>query len=594
MNHARPRPAIEDYGFLSDCQAPALVSKDGSVDWWCPPRVDAPPVFGRLLDDDAGHWALTFDGTTSVERRYLPDSLVIETMLTCRSGAVLLREALAFEPGARGHEVGLRSPHALVREVEVVHGAATLRCEFAPRFEFGLTNPHFYAHGAAFVAETAVGRLRLDASVPLQERDGVVTAEVALRQGQRVTFCATYADRGRPLEEVDLSDAVEQTRQSWASWAELHPGYGGDYAEIARRSALVLQGLTYQPTGAVMAAATTSLPAAFGGESNWDYRYAWLRDLSLTAQALWIAACPDEPARYLRFLADASGRPAAGSRVQIMYSVDGRRDLTEHTIHHLRGYRDSQPVRVGNAAWAQDQLDVMGEVLDLAYRFAEQLDPLEDRAREMLCWLADEAAKTWQSPDAGMWEARDDQRHYLTSKVMCWVALDRAVKLGPMLGGGAAIGHWQTVRDEICAAVLDQGWNDDVGAFTGAFGSDRLDASVLILPLVDFLPADDERMVATIDAVQRQLVQDGLVFRWDGDTNGFVLCTYWLVECFALTGRVEEARNLFDQLTARSNDLGLFAEQIEPSSGAHTGNFPQAFSHVGLINAAWRLATIDN
>ncbi|MBA2326203.1 MAG: glycoside hydrolase family 15 protein [Actinobacteria bacterium] len=594
MNQRGRRPAIEDYGFLSDCQAPALVSKDGSVDWWCPPRVDAPPVFGRLLDDAAGHWSLAVDGTTSVERRYLPDSLVMERTLTCPSGTVVVREAIAFEPGAEGHEVGLRSPHALVREVEVVRGAAMLRSEFAPRFEFGLTTPHLYADGPAFVAETAVGRLRLDATVPLQATDAMVTAEVAMQQGERVTFCATYADKGRPVEAVDLRDAVEQTRQSWASWAELHPGYDGDHAEVARRSALVLQGLTYQPTGAVMAAATTSLPAAFGGESNWDYRYAWLRDLSLTAKALWIAACPDEAARYLRFLADASGRATAGARVQIMYSVDGRRDLTEHTLGHLRGYRDSQPVRVGNAAWDQDQLDVMGEVLDLAFRFAEQLAPLEDRTREMLCWLADEAASTWESPDAGMWEARDRQRHYLTSKVMCWVALDRAVKVAPMLGDGAAVGHWETVRDEIRAAVLDQGWNDDVGAFTGAFGSDRLDASVLILPLVDFLPADDERMLATIDAVQRQLVRDGLVFRWDGDTNGFVLCTYWLVECLALTGRIDEARLLFDQLTARSNDLGLFAEQIEPDSGAHAGNFPQAFSHVGLINAAWRLATIDD
>jgi GH15 family glucan-1,4-alpha-glucosidase len=251
-------------------------------------------------------------------------------------------------------------------------------------------------------------------------------------------------------------------------------------------------------------------------------------------------------------------------------------------------------VRVGNAAWDQAQLDVMGEVLDMAHRFADQLTPLDDRVRRLLLWLADEAAGTWESPDAGMWEARDEERQYLTSKVMCWVALDRALDLADLLGADDdQRARWRAERDRIRETVLRDGWNDEVGAYTGGFGSDRLDASVLLLPLVGFLPADDERMAATIGAVEERLVRDGLVYRWDGDDNGFVLCTYWLVECLALTGQVERAEALFDQLTARANDLCLFAEQIDPATGEHTGNFPQAFSHVGLINAAWRLDTLE-
>jgi GH15 family glucan-1,4-alpha-glucosidase len=276
-----------------------------------------------------------------------------------------------------------------------------------------------------------------------------------------------------------------------------------------------------------------------------------------------------------------------------MYSVDGRRHLPEHVVDHLDGFRGNRPVRVGNAAWDQAQLDVMGEVLDLAHRFADQLDPLDDRAQSLLQWLADEAADTWTSADAGMWEARDEERHYLTSKVMCWVALDRAVQLAPLLGEGARPARWAEIRDQIRRTVLDEGWNDELGAFTGAFGSDHLDASVLLLPLVGFIDAGDDRMRSTIRAIERHLARDGLVYRWDGDTNGFVLCTYWLIECLALAGEVERARELFESLTSRANDLGLFAEQIEPASGEHTGNFPQAFSHVGLINAAWRLATTD-
>ena len=585
--------AIDDYAFLSDGHAPALVSRDGSVDWWCPPQADQPPVFGRILDPHAGHWTLTVEGGQEVRRRYLPRSLVVESIVTTTTGEVRIREGLAMDAGARGHEIGLRSPHVLLRSVEGIRGTVNLTCEFAPRFEFGLTTPHLRRDGDAVVAEAGPRRLQLRSPVALEERDSTLAGAFTVATGDRVPFSVSYAGPGdAPAAEMGVDETLDDTERAWASWAELHPGYDGPYADVARHSALVLQGLTYQPTGAVMAAATTSLPAVMGGDSNWDYRYAWLRDLSLTGQALWIAACPDEADRYLRFLADATGTRSPGSRVQIMYGVDGRRLLSAHVLEHLQGFGGSRPVRVGNAAWQQAQLDVMGEVLDLAHRFADQLHPLHPRTCRLLVWLADEAADTWESPDAGMWEARDRLRHYVSSKVMCWVALDRAVDLADMMGPTADPERWSAVRDEIHETVLHRAWNDDVGAFTGAYDSDRLDASVLVLPLVGFLPATDERMRATIHLIEDHLARDGLVYRWDGDTNGFVLCSYWLVECLALAGEVHRARSLFEQITARANDLGLFAEQIDPGTGEHTGNFPQAFSHVGLINAAWRLATL--
>jgi GH15 family glucan-1,4-alpha-glucosidase len=589
-DHRNPSP-IAHYAMLSDCHAPALVSHDGSIDWWCPPRADEPSVFGRLLDPDAGHWSIQATETVEIERRYLPDTLVIETTITGASGQVRVRDGLSLDPDARGHDIGYGSPQLLVRTVEGVRGRVRMRCEFAPRVEYGLTRPHFEHRDGTVVAEGGNVRLGLTTPVALSVSGDAAVGEFDVDEGASLTFALAYAPlHGQaPSAGVDPDEALAGTIEGWRSWVGVHEPFPGPYADAVERSALVLQGLTYQQSGAVLAAATTSLPAALGGSDNWDYRYAWLRDLSLTTQALWIGACPDEAGRFLRFVVDAAGRPGEGDRVQIMYGVDGRRQLPERELDHLRGYAGSQPVRVGNAAWDQSQLDVMGEVLDMTLRFRDYLTPLEDRDRRLLRWMADEAAATWTSDDAGMWEARDAMRPYTTSKVMCWVALDRAVQLADLLDAEAEVERWRTTADEIRATVLEQGWSDDVGAFTGAFGSDRLDASVLLMPLVGFIDADDERMFATVRAVQRGLTRDGLVYRWNGDANGFVLTTAWLVECLAMAGERDEAVELFDALLARASDVGLYAEQVDPDTAEHTGNFPQAFSHVGIINAAWRL-----
>ncbi|WP_100497644.1 glycoside hydrolase family 15 protein [Geodermatophilus chilensis] len=583
-------PAISAYGFLSDCSSAALVSTGGSVDWWCLPRFDSPSVFGRLLDPDAGYWEVAPESAFSAERDYVEDSLALRTVFRTESGAVAVTDALALQPGARGHDIGLRSPHVLLRLVEGLEGTADLRTTVAPRFEYGLTVPRWRRDPGSWSVHVGPVGLRLTGDVELTAEAGDLSGAFAVRAGERVGFCLAYAP---PYEDddgldIDAGEGLQDTVAAWRSWAAEHRGYEGRHLAAVRRSALVLQGLTYQKTGAVAAAATTSLPEELGGELNWDYRFAWLRDVSLTLQALWVAACPHEADRFFDWLAAAVGH-VGEAPLQIMYGVEGERDLTEHTLGHLTGYRGSRPVRVGNDAWKQRQLDVLGEILFAAHLLRDQLRPFDEPTRDLLVTLADQAVRDWRLPGAGMWEARDEPRHYTSGKVMCWVALDRAIALADDLGYGARPEDWARARDEIREAVLKQAWSDRAGAYAGAFGSDDLDALVLLMPLVGFLPADDPRMLATIEAIRDRLTEGRLVRRWAGDTGGFVICSFWLVECLALAGKVDEADDWFTHLLQCGNDLGLFAEEIDPGTGEQLGNYPQAFSHVGLVNAAWRL-----
>ncbi len=588
-DRGRRQPAIGDYGFLSDCHCAALVDRQGSIDWWCVPRFDSPSVLGRLLDPDAGHWALRPVEGFSTQRSYVGDSLVLRTVFRTDRGEVAVTDALALEPGARGHELGLRSPHLIIRRVEGRQGVVEMQSDLAPRMEYGRTEPHLRASAGGVEARGGPVRLTVSGSVPLRCEDGSIRSRFPVAAGDTVEFRLAYAPAfGEPHGSSAGEPTIDDTLATWEDWAGQHSSYNGRFPDLVRRSSLVLQGLTYSPSGAVVAAATTSLPERMGGELNFDYRFAWLRDLSLTIRALWVAACPDEPGRLFDWFTNAAGH-IQQELVQIMYGVEGERDLSEHVLEHLAGYRDSRPVRVGNQAWEQKQLDVLGEVLDAANVLADQLGEFDGPAQELLVILADRAAEGWAEPDAGMWEARDKQRQYVSSKVMCWVALDRAVRLAPRLGKGADPTRWAAARDEIHAAVLEQGWSREAGAYTGAFASDSLDASVLLLPVVGFLPAGDERMWATIEAIERELGAGGLVRRWPSDPSGFLICTYWLVECLALAGETSRAEDWFRRATGHANDLGLLSEEADPDSGEMLGNFPQAFSHVGLINAAWRL-----
>jgi GH15 family glucan-1,4-alpha-glucosidase len=585
----RDAAAIGDYGFLSDCHSAALVDRAGSVDWWCPPRFDAPSVFGRLLGADAGHWELRPTGDFDVTRSYLDDTLVLRTEFTTETGQVTVTDALGLEPGARGHDLGARSPHVLMRRVEAFRGHVEMASDFSPRMEYGLTVPHIAPCAGGVEARGGPVRLTLTAPVDLSPGRGRACARFTVRAGEAVELRLAWARAADPgTDPTDGPPTVEDTIDAWRSWAGLHDGYDGRHRDAVRRSSLVLQGLTFQPTGAVVAAATTSLPEKIGAELNFDYRFAWLRDLSLTIRSLWIAACPDEAGRLFRWIADAAGE-LDDERVQIMYGVEGERALPESELAHLPGFRDSRPVRVGNAAWDQEQLDVLGEVLDAADQMSEQLGELDAPTRRLLTTLANRAATTWREPDAGMWEARDALRQYTSSKVMCWVALDRAIRLAPRLGDGADPERWRQARERVRTAVQDKAWSEQAGAYTGAFGSDDLDASVLLLPLVGFLDARDERMWATIGAIERELGDIGLVRRWPDDPMGFLICTFWLAECLALGGELERAEAWFARAASYANDLGLMAEEADPDRRELLGNFPQAFSHVGLINAAWRL-----
>ncbi|MFI5927227.1 glycoside hydrolase family 15 protein [Micromonospora sp. NPDC051543] len=590
------QPPISDYGFLSDSRSGALVGVDGSIDWWCPHRFDGASVFGRLLDPDGGHFRLAPADAGGpgyrVERAYRPDTLILRTVHHTPHGSVAVTDALAAEPGARAHELGMNSPAVLVRVVEGLSGRVRMALDFAPRPEYGLLTPYLHEQpdGAVVADAGPVGLVLRAGGMPLRAGRDRVTHEFEVSSGQvvgiDVAFGQTY---GKPPVQMDPLTALADTTRAWEAFRDTHT-YSGRYPELVRHSATVLTGLTYARSGAVAAALTSSLPEQIGGDRNYDYRYSWLRDFSLTMRALWVAACPDETSRLFAWVARSIGQ-FGDEPVPVLFGLEGERDLSEHHCNHLRGYHDSRPVRVGNDAWKQRQLDVPGEVLSAVWRLRDYLGAtFESELREMVLGLTEQVAATWHLPDRGIWETRDDERHYLSSKVSCWLAMDRAVGLADRLGERADPRRWTGIRDEIRETVLREGWNDRIGAFTGSFGSAELDASVLALPVAHFLPATDPRMRSTIEMVERELgTEDGLVRRWTTDPAGFLLCSFWLVECLAMAGEPRRAEELFERVVGRANDVGLFSEQIDLTTGAQLGNMPQALSHIGLINAAWRL-----
>lgn len=584
------RRSVADYAFLSDSQSAAMVDRRGSIDWWSVPRFDSPSIFSRLLDPRAGHFAIRPEAPFTATRRYLPNTLVLETTFQTDGGRVRLTDALALEPGARSHDIGMESPHALVRVIEGVEGHVPMRLELVPRFEYGLTVPHFRRSDGGVIALAGADEIHLRSDMRIDIGQGQATAEFSVGTGTRHGFVLQHrAAFGRELEDLPSAQRLlDETIAGWTSWAADHDSYQGPDRDLIRQSALVLQGLTYQPSGGVIAAATTSLPEIIGGSANWDYRFVWLRDLSLTMRALWVAACPSEIGRHLELIWRALGDEREAP-VQIMVGVNGERDLSEHQLGHLAGFLDSRPVRVGNEAWRQRQFDVLGEVIDAAHLMRNELGDFTSEIRSLIRGFADRAARDWREPDAGMWEARDRERHYTSSKVMRWVALDRAIDLADQLGDGVDVAAWGRAREELREDILLNAWHPEANAFTGAYGSDQLDASVLLLPIVGFIDAREPRMRATIEAIQRELTEGPHVHRWADDPNGFIICGFWLAQCLHLLGDRDGARRQFQALADLRNDVGLLAEMADPATGELVGNIPQAFSHVGLVNTAWRL-----
>jgi alpha,alpha-trehalase len=611
-----PRPAtaddttkdfrpIADYGLLADCNSAALVDRYGSVDWLCLPRYDSDAIFSRILDPEAGHWSIRPVGSFSTERRYLPGTLVIETIFATETGTVKLLDAMSFAPGQRGHELGFDAPHELVRGVEGVSGEVELQMELAPRPQYGLIRPlvRLEAGGARTFG---AGRLGVSSSVPLEVDDeSVLRASVTVAEGDRLGFAVRWAaaeqkEAPSPTPAEQVFERIEDTSEAWRSWEDEHDIYDGPNKDLVRLSSRVLKGLTYRPTGAIVAAPTTSLPETVGGERNWDYRFSWIRDSSLTIEALYIGACSDEAEEFVSFMTSSAGGRAGEGSLQIMYGIGGEHDLSERELPHLRGWRNSTPVRVGNGAWDQVQLDVYGELLNSLWLYQEKLGDLHSEIQQFVADLADTAARRWRETDSGMWEMRGESRHHLSSKVLCWVALDRAVKLADQLGEHAKVGDWTAARDEIRDAVLERGWSEQKQAFAQSFDSDELDAAQLLMPILGFLPATDERMKSTIDAIADELTEAGLVLRYkneeglnadglSGEEGTFTICSFWLVACLAQAGEVERAEELFGQLTGYANDLGLLAEEIDTANEEQLGNFPQAFSHIGLIIAAYEI-----
>ena len=599
---------IADHALLSDCRSAALVSRDGSVEWLCFPRFDSPSVFARLLDDDAGHWSIRPAGDFQATRRYLDAAIVLETTFTTATGSVTVVDALALGAGDRGHQLGRGAPSLLIRQVRGVSGRVELAMEYVPRTEYGLIWPQLRQVDGGIEGRGGADLMVLSAPGALEIGPGSAAGRFSVAADERIAFGLHYGQPGGPVPRVwshdELTTRLEDTIAGWQSWSDIHQAYTGPWQELVHGSGRVLQALTYYPTGAIVAAPTTSLPETPGGGRNWDYRYSWVRDASLTMDALWVAACPDEAAKFFSYLSTAAATSLGrGSDLQIMFGVGGERDLSERVLPHLDGWRDSAPVRVGNGAWTQRQVDVYGELLAAVSRLREQIGEPDPVTREFLIAVADAAARRWTEKDQGIWEIRGDAQDFLYSKVMCWVALDRAIALAGTLGAQDRVDGWQRTKDDIHAAVLRDGWSERAGAFTQYFGSDNLDASSLMIPIVGFLPADDPRVLSTIDAIAEHLTDEhGLIYRYDtrtgtdgleGREGTFVLCTFWLAQALALAGQSARARQVFERARRFVNDVGLLAEEVDPATGELLGNFPQAFSHIGLVNAAWAISQAE-
>ncbi|MFF5668333.1 glycoside hydrolase family 15 protein [Streptomyces griseofuscus] len=592
---ARP---IGDHALLSDCRSAALVTSDGSVDWLCVPRFDSPAIFARLLDEDAGHWSIRpVTSPVDISRRYVEETLVLETVFRTTGGTAVLRDALALGRHERGHALGTASPGMLLRQITCTEGRVDIEISYAPRPEFGLVHPLLSPVPGGLAAYGGAHVLLLSSPVDLRVNGSTAHGRIPLTAGHHLGFAlhvgTAWEKESAAWRTGRIRRRMSDTVEGWRSWSKLHRGYVGPWQDEVSHSGRVLRALTFAPTGAIVAAATTSLPEKTGGRRNWDYRYTWVRDASFTIQALATAACEKEKNRFFGFLARAAATQLdRGADLQIMYGIGGERDLSERPLPHLAGWRNSSPVRIGNDAWRQRQLDVYGELLDAAAQTLPPDEPLDPATRTFLLQAAETAAQRWTQPDQGIWEGRGPSRHFLHSKLMCWVALDRAISMAPALQADERLPHWQHERDQIRQAIEQRGWNPHLGAFTQAFDTDDLDASALMLPIVGFLPPHDPRIQSTVLAIATQLTDhNGLVRRYLTDElqeeeGTFLLCTFWLAQALALTGHTTRARHAFQTALAHANDLGLLAEETDSTTAEALGNFPQAFSHIGLINAA--------
>jgi alpha,alpha-trehalase len=601
-----PFPAIADYGFLSDCESTALVAPSGAVEWMCLPRMDSPSVFGAILDRDAGMFRLGPDGVSvPTARRYLPGTMVLETTWGTRGGWIIVRDALLIGPWHHPYDrshTHRRTPtdydadHVLLRTVRCVNGEVQIGIDCEPAFNYGANRATWDYSGDDYHAVVARSdstdvELTLTSDLNLGIEGARATARHLIKEGEQV-FCAlSWSEHPAPVTFPEAYERQVWTAHHWQHWLDRGEFPDHPWRSELQRSALTLKGLTYAPTGAIVAASTTSLPETPGGERNWDYRYTWIRDATFALWGLYTLGFDWEANDFFYFVADVI--EAEEGQLQIMYGIDGRAELPERTLDHLSGYEHARPVRVGNAAHEQAQHDVWGAVLDSFYLHTKSRDHLPERLWPIICNQVEAALKKWREPDRGIWEVRGEPRHFTSSKLMCWVAADRGARLAELREDLDRAMRWRAAAEEIQADICEHAL-DSRGVFTQHYGTDALDASVLLMPLLRFLPPDDERIQATIRAIADELTEDGLVLRYRvedtddglrGEEGTFAICSFWLVSALCEIGELEEGRDLCEKMLAYASPLGLFAEEIDTRTGRHLGNFPQAFTHLALINA---------
>lgn len=604
LPHA-PFPPIADYAFLSDCETNALIAPSGAVEWMCSPRPDSPSFFTALLDRGAGSFRVGPFGThVPAARRYLPGTLVLETTWQTPTGWLIVRDALVVGPW---HNVEQRSAthrraptdadasHVLVRTMECLYGSVDVSLRCRPGFDYDRIPPTLaYANGGYdTVTATADGqpKLTLTASIRMGLEGRTVAGRTRMREGEKHFVALAFSDLPGPRDIAEAEGLITSTSEFWRQWLSQGTFPDHPWRSYLQSSALALKGLSYSPTGALMAAATTSLPETPGGERNWDYRYTWIRDSTFALWGLYTLGFNREADDFFYFIHDVAADDP--DHLQVMYGVGGERNLAESTLYHLAGYGDAKPVRIGNGAFDQHQHDVWGALLDSVYLHARSRDQLPEDLWPIIDAQVEMAAARWREPDQGIWEMRGAPQHFTMSKIMCWVALDRGARLAQMHDSADEAARWQAIAEEIKADVLAHGV-DERGVFTQHYGTTELDASLLLAPLVRFLPPDDPRIRATVLAIADELTEDGLVLRYrteatddglSGAEGAFTICSFWLVSALIEIGEQDRALALCERLLSHASALGLYAEELDPSSGRHLGNFPQAFTHLALINA---------
>jgi GH15 family glucan-1,4-alpha-glucosidase len=585
---------IGDYGMIGDCHSLALVGRDGSIDWLCFPRFDSPSVFARTLDADAGHFCVAPTGAFEVTRTYLPSTNVLATTFQTADGELELTDCMPVHRFDPDHPTAVSTYSSVLRRVRCRSGRVTVAVDLHPRFEYGTVLPRFTAtspHAMAVVG--GPDALWVRASLPLEADRQQITARWALESGDEAWIETQWTPAGGtdPYttavdQRGDMAQRLSDTISFWEEWLA-RCSYLGDHTRRVHRSALVLKALTYAPTGAVVAAGTMSLPEWIGGGRNWDYRFTWIRDATLTLASLALLGYLDEAAAFKGWLErTGAGRP---EDLQIMYRVTGERLLPEIELSHLRGHRDSGPVRIGNGAAGQVQLDSLGQLLEAGYLFGRAGGELTVDNAAFLCRVADLTVRAWRRPDQGIWEIRDEPRHFVHSKLNCWMALDRAVRLAEMGRLEGDVATWRRERAALASWLCDEGSPD--GWYVQAAGHPLADAATLLVPALGFLPPADPSVLATIDVIQRDLSDGVLVHRYRspdglaGDEGAFLLCSFWLLDALIHARRLDEAETLLERLLALSNDVGLYAEMVDPTSGEHLGNTPQAFTHMAVVTS---------